>query len=109
MSSGSSSPTVAASRAGHPTRILGAVDETHQVPLVDALESVYLVDNGGRAAQPLYQLPGQIEAEIHPADADMKQQVAGRGHGNMPTAGDLQNGCGSAGRDPTKTLPTRPT
>ena len=81
----------------------------HQVPLVDALESVYLVDNGGRAAQPLHQLPGQIEAEIHPADADMKQQVAGRGHGNMPRAGDLRNGCGSAGRDPTKTRPTRPT
>ena len=42
-----------------------------------------------RHSAPLHQLPGQFEAEIHPAGAHMKQQVARRGHGDMPRAGDL--------------------
>ena len=72
-----------------PGRILGAVDEAEQVALVEVLEAVGLVDDVGPAGQPVHQLRGQLEAQIHPSGPEVEQQVARRGDGGVPGADDL--------------------
>ena len=43
-------------------RVLGAVDKTEQVALVEIAEAVHLVDRRHRAAEPLHDLRRQLEA-----------------------------------------------
>ena len=77
-------------------RVLGAVDEAHQVPLVEVPEAVYLVHHGGRAGQLGHGLGRELEAHVHPFVPDMEQQVPWRGgslvHGTGERAEPVQLG-----------------
>ena len=72
-----------------PGRVLGAVDETEQVTLVEVLEAVHLVDDLGDRAEPVDDQRRQLEAQVEAGRPDMKEQVAGRGDGRVPGADDL--------------------
>ena len=50
---------------------------------------MHLVDDLGAAAQALGQSLSQLEAEVEPAGADVKQQVARRRHRSVARAGEL--------------------
>src|SRR5262249_10500987 len=64
-------------------RVLGSVDETEEIALVEELEAVHLVDDGGRVAQLLDELSRQLEAEIHAPGANVEENVSGCGHGEV--------------------------
>ena len=48
-----------------------------------------LVGHRDRAGQPGHGLGGELEAHVHPLVPDMEQQVPGRGHGVVPSPGEL--------------------
>ena len=73
-------------------RILGPVHEAEQVTLVEVLESVDLIDDRGHVAEPVHDLAGELETEIHLRSANMKQQITRSGHGSVLGAGDLAEG-----------------
>lgn len=73
-------------------RVLGAVDEAHQVALVEVLEAVHLVGDGHGAPQPVHQPGGQLEAEVGPAGADVEQHVARGGRGGVARPAQLLEG-----------------
>jgi hypothetical protein len=75
-----------------PRRVLTAVDETEQVARVEVAEAVDLVLDRDDAGQPLHDLGGQLEAQVHPLGADVEEQVAGRGHGTVLGPGELTEG-----------------
>ena len=53
-------------RARRPAdRVLGAVDEAHQVAVVEVLEAVDLVDDGAESADRLITRRCQLEAQVH--------------------------------------------
>ena len=56
-------------------RILGPVHEAEQVTLVEVLESVDLIDDRGHVAEPVHDLAGELETEIHLRSANVKQQI----------------------------------
>src|SRR5262249_14066556 len=70
-------------------RVLGAVDEAHQVPFVEVFESVRLVHHGGGAGQLLHQLAGQLEAQVHPPGPQVENQVARGRNRRVPGTDDL--------------------
>jgi len=78
--------------AGPAAGILGPVNEAEQVAFVEVLEAVDLVDDADVATQPVHDLTGELEAEIHLHGADVKQQVARRGHCPVPRADDFGKG-----------------
>lgn len=53
--------------------VLGAIDEPEQVALVEVAEAMHLVEDLGVALQPVHQLPGQFEAQVHPARSQVEQ------------------------------------
>ena len=61
-----------------PVRVLGAVDETHQVAVVEELEAVHLVDDRDRSAHRLDDPARQLEADVHRLGPDVEQQIARR-------------------------------
>ena len=73
-------------------RILGAVDEPEHVAFVEGPESVYLVDDVDEPAQPLGQPLGELEAQVEPVGADVKQQVAGRRDSSVACPVELAEG-----------------
>ena len=74
---------------GRALRVLGAVDEPEHVPFVERPEPVDLVDDLGVAAQPVHQTLGQLEAQVEPVGADVKQQIARRGDRGVTRPGEL--------------------
>lgn len=69
-------------------RVLGAVDEAQQIPVVEVAEPVRLVDDLHRTAEPVEQLGGPLVAHVHPLGPDVEQQIA-RGRGGV-VAGPVQ-------------------
>jgi hypothetical protein len=57
-------------------RILGAVDETQQVALVEVLEPMHFVDDSGMARKPVGHQPGEFEADVETTCPQVKQQVS---------------------------------
>ena len=68
-----------------PGRVLGPVDEAEQIPLVEVLEPMDLVDDRGRPGQPAHDQGGQLPAQIHGCGPDVEQEVARRRHRPVPT------------------------
>ena len=62
-------------------RVLGSVDETDQVAVVEILEAMDLIDGGHRPSEPNHELRRELEAEVHPGRTDVEEDVAWRGHG----------------------------
>ena len=73
-----------------PSRVLGAINKPEEVALVEIFESMDLVDDRDRAAQPLHDLSGELEAEIHLRGSDVKEQITGRGDGAVLVADDCR-------------------
>ena len=69
-----------------PVRVLCAVDEAHQVAVVEEFEAVHLVDDRQRAVHRLDDLGGQLEADVHRFGADVEQQIARCGRCVMAAA-----------------------
>ena len=67
-----------------PVRVLGAVDEAHQVAVVEELEAVHLVDDRDGARHRVDDPAGQLEADVHRLGADVEQQIARRRRGVVP-------------------------
>lgn len=63
--------------------ILGPVDETDQIAVVEIFESMHLIHNGGDHAQPVHDKCGHFETHIHADSADVKKQISGRRDGVM--------------------------
>jgi hypothetical protein len=59
-----------------PARVLGAVDEAQEVTVVEVAKPVHLVDSGDRIAELSHDLRRNLEAQVHPLGADMKQEIA---------------------------------
>ena len=59
-------------------RVLGPVDKTEQVAVVEEPETVHLVDHGHRAAHRPQNAIGQLETGVQRLGPNMEQQVAGR-------------------------------
>jgi len=81
-------------------RVLRAVHEAEQVTLVEILEAVRLVDDVGDLPQPLDDLAGQLEAEVHLAGPQVEEQVAGVAGAACRGPFQDRNSCRSAGRGP---------
>src|SRR6202012_5473500 len=56
-------------------RVLGAVDESQKVAVVEIAKAVHLVDRSDRLAELAHDLRRHLEAQVHPLGADMKQKV----------------------------------
>ena len=50
-----------------PIRVLRAIDEAEQVPVIEEAETLHLVHRGDRALQPDQYLRRQLEAQVQPA------------------------------------------
>src|SRR5207237_8473108 len=70
-------------------RVLGPVDETDQVTVVEILEAMHLVDGGHRPSEPNHELRREFEAEVHSSGTDVEEDVAWRGHGMARLRPDL--------------------
>src|SRR5207244_1363976 len=70
-------------------RVLGPVDETDQVAVVEMLEAMHLIDGGHCPAEPNHELRREFEAEVHSGGTDVEEDVAGRGHGMTRLRPDL--------------------
>src|SRR5205807_8978737 len=70
-------------------RVLGPVDETDQVAVVEILEAMHLIDGGHCPAEPNHELRREFEAEVHSGGTDVEEDVAGRGHGMTRLRPDL--------------------
>ncbi len=60
-------------------RVLGPVDETDQVAVVEVLEAVDLIDWPYRPGELDQELRRQLEAEVHPGSPDVEEDIAGGG------------------------------
>ena len=69
--------------------VLGAVDETQQVAVVEELEAVHLVDDGDRPGHRLGHLAGQLEADVEHFGTDVEEQITRSRRGVMPRAVQL--------------------
>ena len=70
-------------------RVLGAVDESEQVAVVEELEAVHLVDDGDRPAHRLDHPAGELEADVENLGPDVEQQVTRCGGGVVAGAAQL--------------------
>ncbi len=61
-----------------PTRIFGAVDEAQEVAVIEVAKAVHLVDRRDRVAELRHDLRRDLETQVHPLGADMKQEVSRR-------------------------------
>ena len=82
---------VAAIRSA-PDRVLGAVDETGQVAIVEVAEAVRFVDGSDTVGQSGGDLRRELVAQVHPLGADVKEQVARRRRRETVAAVQLTEG-----------------
>lgn len=73
-------------------RVLAAVDEPEQVPVVEVVEAVHLVDDGRGVAELSDDVAGQLETEVHAPCPQMEEQIPRSGDGPMPIAVQLTKG-----------------
>ena len=74
---------------GAPLRILGPVDESEDVALVEGAKTVDLIHDLGETTQAIGQPLGQLEAHVEPMGPDVEQQVAWRRHRGVARTGEL--------------------
>ena len=74
---------------GRTLGVLGAVDETQQVALVERSEPVHLVDDPHVPAERAHQTLRELEAEIQALGSEVEEQVARRRDRGVSRAGDL--------------------
>src|SRR6185503_17672188 len=80
---GEASILLADQRCGRRRRalgVLGAVDESEQVTLVEGPEAMHLVDHLRVPTQSIRQPLGELEAQIESMGPDVEEQVARRRH-----------------------------
>ncbi len=75
--------------SGLPGRVLGTVDKTHEVALLEILEPVDFVDHRRGPGQPVGHDRGELEAQVHLTGPDVKQQIARRARGVVFVTGQL--------------------
>jgi len=61
-------------------RILGTVDESQEVAVIEVTKAVDLVDHRHRVAEARHNVHRHLEAKVHPLRTDMEQQVPWRGN-----------------------------
>ncbi len=81
-------------------RVLGAVDETQQVAVVEEAEAVHLVDHGDRAGHRLEDAVGQLEADVQLSARMWNNRSPGVAGAVCRGPFNSTNGCSSAGRGP---------
>jgi len=75
-----------------PGWVLGAIDKSDKIAVVEIAKAMDFIDRRGRVADPGHDLGRQLEAQVHALGANVEEEIAGRGN-RMARAGlDLAKG-----------------
>ena len=87
---------------GLPTGIFRPAHETEQVAFLEVAEPVDLVLHRDRPREPVHDLSGHLEAQVHAHGLDVEKQIAGRGDGDVLRPGQFRERMQTGGPRPAE-------